>query len=178
MSDPFADLGLPVALDLEPALVENAWRERCRDSGTEPEAVNSARTRLSDPVSRLEAWLSIVDPEGATDRGISPELMDLFARIGPALSSTDDLLARHRKASTALARALLARESVASQLAVQGLMQEIQPLKTMLIERFPEFETDSSNLDFSGARQALGQLKFLKRWEEQCRDRLLALLAT
>lgn len=178
MSDPFADLGLPVALDLEPALVENAWRERCHDSGAESDAVNSARSRLSDPVSRLEAWLNLVDADGVPDRGLSPGLMDLFARIGPVLSSTDDLLARHRKATTALARALLAKESVAAQLAVQGLMQEIQPLKTTLTTRFPEYETASASGDFSGARQALGQLKFLKRWEEQCRDRLIALLAT
>lgn len=178
MSDPFADLGLPVALDLEPALVENAWRERCRDSGAESDAVNSARACLSDPVLRLESWLTLLDPDGVPDRSLSPGLMDLFARIGPVLSSTDDLLARHRKATTALARALLAKESVASQLAVQGLMQEIQPLKTALTERFPDYEHAAASGEFSGARQALGQLKFLRRWEEQCRDRLLALLAT
>src|SRR5690606_11507848 len=97
---------------------------------------------------------------------------------GPVLASTDALLARHRQATTAVARAVLAKEAVAAQFAVQGLLQEIQPLKAALTDRFPEFERDAASGEFAAALRTLGQLKFLKRWEEQCRDRLLALLAT
>ncbi len=181
MTNPFARLGLPESLLLDPASVEDAWRDLRRDGKTDEEAEasgNRARTLLSDPVSRLAAWLDLKAPDAAPDRAVAPELMDLFANIGPVLASTDTLLARHRKATTALARAVLAKEAVAAQLGVQGLLQEIQPLKAALTERFPEFERDAASGEFAGSLRALGQLKFLKRWEEQCRERLLALLST
>jgi hypothetical protein len=182
MSDPFALLGLPRSPHLDPGDVERAWRglnrEAADSDADESSALNEARARLVDPVSRLAAWLELVDPAGVPERGISPALMDLFAKIGPVLASTDSLLARHRQAGTALARALLAKEAVAAQLAVQGLLQEIQPLKNALIDRFPGFEAAIAGDGLVEARRALGQLKFLKRWEEQCRERLLALLAT
>ena len=170
MTNPFARLGLPESLLLDPASVEDAWRDLRRDGKTDEEAEasgNRARTLLSDPVSRLAAWLDLKAPDAAPDRAVAPELMDLFANIGPVLASTDTLLARHRKATTALARAVLAKEAVAAQLGVQGLP-----------ERFPEFERDAASGEFAGSLRALGQLKFLKRWEEQCRERLLALLST
>jgi hypothetical protein len=182
MTDPFALLGLPRSPHLDPGDVDRAWRDLNREAqggaSDEAAALNEARARLLDPVSRLAAWLDLVDPGGEPERGISPDLMELFARIGPILASTDSLLARHRQASTAIARALLAKEAVAAQLAVQGLLQEIQPLKNALIDRFPEFGATAATGRWVEARRALGQLKFLKRWEEQCQQRLLALLAT
>lgn len=182
MTDPFALLDLPVSLLLDPSTVEESWRQRVRETSGADEAeaseIHSARALLSDPVARLGAWLEAKDPGAVPERGIATELMDLFARIGPVLASTDALLARHRKATTALARAVLAKESVAAQLAVQGLLQEIQPLKAALTGRFAEFEAAAAGGSYGEARRALGQLKFLKRWEAQCRERLLALLAT
>jgi hypothetical protein len=104
--------------------------------------------------------------------------MDLFSKIGPVLNQTDALLARHRQATTALARALLTKEAIASQLAVQDLLQQIQSAKATSLDRFAEFEEAGQAGDFAAAAAALGPLKFLKRWEEQCRERLLALIAT
>ena len=118
------------------------------------------------------------DPGGEVERGLSPLLMDLFAKIGPVLARADSLLTRHRKATTTLARAVLAKEAVGAQLAVQALMQELQSAKGDLLVGFPGFETAARVQDFAEARRALGALKFLRRWEEQCRERLLALLAT
>ena len=178
MRNPFALLGLPESLLLDPASVETAWRDLSREGQdgdeTEASALNHARTVLADPVSRLAAWLEVMAPGLAPDRAIAPSLMDLFSKIGPVLATTDAVLARHRKATTALARAMLAKEAIAAQLAVQDLLPQIQSLKTALTDRFGEFEAG----DFKAASRALGQLKFLKRWEEQCRERLLALIAT
>ncbi|HRQ87484.1 MAG TPA: hypothetical protein PLA50_01715 [Bacteroidia bacterium] len=181
MTNPFALLGFPTALTLAPAEIDAAWREGSRSGQDEDEAIssarNEARTVLSDPVGRLAAWLGIKAPSRPQDNAIAPELMDLFAKIGPVLASTDGLLARHRRATTALARAMLAKEAVAAQLAVQGLLREIQPLKSALIDRFPEFEALAESGDFEEAGRCLVQLKFLKRWESQCQERLLTLLA-
>lgn len=199
MTNPFALLGLPESLLLEPALVEESWRRRWResespderaaseaasdaaaettaDAAAEAEA-NAARAALIDPVSRLQSWLALLDPAGEVERGLAPSLMDLFAQISPVLASTDALLARHAQVSTALARAVLAKEAVASQLAVQDRLRGIKAAQDALLTRFPEFETAAAVGDYTEARRALGSLKFLKRWEEQCRERLLALLS-
>ncbi len=185
MTDPFSTLGLPETLILEPGAVDAAWQKLAREeAGGEganesvAAARNESRALLSDPVLRLERWLDLRDPTGGAGRAIDPALMDLFAKTGPVLAGTDALLARHGKASTALARALLAKEAVEAQLAVQALLQEIQALKSGFLDRYSEYETAGAAGDFSEARRALGQLKFLRRWEEQCRARLLALLET
>lgn len=102
--------------------------------------------------------------------------MDLFSEISPIIKDTDDLLSRHRKATTALARAVLTREAIAAQLQIQQLLQQIQPLRTAILDRFNVFETEGHQGNFDEARRSLGQLRFLKRWEEQCRERLLALI--
>lgn len=182
MTNPFEQLGLPESLLVEPAAVEAAWQSLAREEGDADEAAaaarNEARALLSDPVGRLEAWLRIADPDAEPDRAVAPELMDLFAAIGPKLASTDALLVRHRQSGTALARALLAKEAVEAQLAVQGLLQRIQSVAASFTGRFAALEAAAASGEFAEARRALGQLKFLRRWEQQCRERLLALLAT
>lgn len=183
MTNPFAILGLPESLLLDPAAIENSWREQTRDASPAPgeEAAseqNRARALLSDPVTRLAAWLEVRAPEIPPDRAIAPGLMDLFTKIGPVLNQTDALLARHRQATTALARAMLTKEAIASQLAVQDLLQQIQSAKATYLDRFAGFEEAGRVGDFTPAAAALGPLKFLKKWEEQCRERLLALIAT
>jgi hypothetical protein len=182
MTNPFASLGLPESLPLDPVAIETAWRDHERDgqnlAENEASDRNRARALLSDPVTRLAAWLEVKAPDLPPDRAIAPALMDLFSKIGPVLNQTDALLARHRQATTALARALLTKEAIASQLAVQDLLQQIQSAKATSLDRFAEFEEAGQAGDFAAAAAALGPLKFLKRWEEQCRERLLALIAT
>jgi hypothetical protein len=182
MTSPFAILGLPESLVIGPASIEAAWRSLHSDEeGTTPNDrsdQNRARALLSEPVTRLAAWLEVKAPEIAPARAIAPALMDLFAKIGPVLSQTDALLARHRQATTSLARALLTKDSIAAQLAVQDLLQQIQSAKAAYLDRFADFEDAAKHGDFTAAAAAIGPLKFLKRWEEQCRERLLALIAT
>lgn len=176
----FAILGLPESLTLDPASVEEAWRGLNRegdDTGARSSDWNHARSVLADPVSRLGHWLELRNPGAPPDRAIAPELMDLFAAIGPVLAAADALFAKHRSAATALARAMLAREMIASQIAVQELMAKLHPLKTELVDRFPRFEDEAESGRYDEARRTLGQLKFIRRWEEQCRERLLAFLA-
>lgn len=181
MTDPFALLGLSPTLQLDPDVIESAWRERRRegeDSDDLSAAQNEARSRLLDPAGRLEAWLALKSPELPADRALDPTLMDLFGKIGPVLTSADQLIERHRRSTTALAKAMLTRDAIAAQLAVQGQLAAIQLKKTGITGLFGGFETAAASGDFAEAARALGQLKFLKRWESQCQERLLALLAT
>lgn len=179
MTNYYALLGLPETLTLDSACVEDSWRTLTRrDSSAahEPD-LNLARSTLLDPVSRLAHWLELRAPETGLDRAIEPALMDLFSEVSPVIKDTDDLLNRHRRASTALARAVLTREAIAAQLSIQGLLQRIQSLKTSFIERFETLEAEGHRGFYDEATKCLGQLKFLSRWEEQCRERLLSLIA-
>ncbi len=182
MTNFFALLELPESLSLDPEAVETSWREKSRTLdpvGDDRAAdLHEARATLGDPVRRLAHWLALRAPDAPPDRGIDPALMDLFSAISPVLETTDQVLARLRRASTALAKAVLTREAVAAQLEIQELLQRIRPLRTVLLERFDAIEEAGKAGDHQPAVRALGQLKFLQRWEEQCHERLLALIAT
>lgn len=186
MTNYYALLELPESLSLDPALIDESWRAKSRSlsagTGSGPVTtpdnpdLNQARATLSDPVLRLTHWLGLKAPSLRPDRSIDPALMDLFAGISPVIETTDALLSRHRKATTALARAMLTREAIDAQLKIQHLLQRIQPLKSAIVDQFAAFERDASNGVYEAASKGLGQLAFLKRWEEQCRARLLSLI--
>jgi hypothetical protein len=192
MTNFFALLELPESLSLDPEAVENSWREKSRalsdaadfgDGASEsgpaldhPD-LNQARSTLSDPALRLAHWLALRAPGAPADRSIDPSLMDLFAAISPVLGKTDEVLARHRHATTALAKAMLTREAIEAQLQVQGLLAQIQPLRHTITDQLDSIERAGASGDYQPASRALGQLRFLKRWEEQCRERLLSLIA-
>jgi hypothetical protein len=55
-------------------------------------------------------------------------------------------------------------------------MKTIREEKESRIARFPEFEKAASEDHFDAAVGTLGQLKFLRKWEQQCQERLLTLL--
>lgn len=186
MTNYFALLELPESLSVDPALIEQSWRSKSRslsaENGSNHEGtadtrdLNQARATLADPALRLGHWLAIKAPSLSPDRSIDPPLMDLFAGISPVLAATDSLLSRHRKATTALTRAMLTKEAIDAQLKIQDLLQRIQPLKAAIIGQFDAFEENAATGIYQGASKGLGQLKFLKRWEEQCRERLLSLI--
>ena len=182
----FSILGLPETLDLGQAEIDEGWDRSTRAKHSDDEKdekrseavsqIHKARAVLSDPVSRLEHWLMLKDPEHTSNHSLSPELMDLFGEIQPSIEKADEVLAKHRKSTTALAKALLTKEAIDAQLAIQGCMQKIRPLKEKSVESFPALEEDGRNGDFESAGLTLNRLKFLRKWEQQCQERLLALL--
>tara|TARA_R110000850_G_scaffold20717_13_gene61516 strand:+ start:648 stop:1214 length:567 start_codon:yes stop_codon:yes gene_type:complete len=186
MKNYFATLNLPESLSLETEAVDLAWRSATleahpdaadAEAGTEHSAdLNLARASLSDPVQRLEHWLDLRTSEASSDRSIQPELMDLFTEIHSKLEAADSVISRLQQSSTALAKALLTKEAIAAQLGVQNMMRQIQLLKGQITDQFPEYEIQGDLDDFVEAYRNLGQLKFLKKWEQQCQTRLLSLL--
>ncbi|MDF2378488.1 MAG: hypothetical protein P1U81_19785 [Verrucomicrobiales bacterium] len=183
MANLFAVLGLAESLTLEPEEVDRAWQALTRESppqsddGTEDSSeIHHARRILSDPVSRLEHWL---ERHGiALERGSSmaPDFMDLFSQIHEALAKADSVYGRHEKATTALTKALLSREAIEAQLAVQDCLSLLHQKKSRRIGQFAAFEEASQRSEYHDAATTLGQLKFLKKWEQQCRERLLKLI--
>lgn len=181
MKDYFAILGLAPSLVVPVSEIEAAWRN-LNDTAAESESGetspdwNEARAVLSDDVRRLEHWLKLKAPDEPADRSIDPSLMDLFSAIGPAIAETESVITRQNSATTALAKALLTKEAIAAQLQVQEMLQKVGTAKSVLTAGFPCFEEASRHGDFTAATRALGQLKFLKRWEEQCQEKLLGLI--
>lgn len=183
----FAVFDFPVSLSVSAEDVEAAWLDATRSSHPDHHdevaddsvaELNQARATLTDPVERLGHWLVIKRGDSEPVRSIAPSLMDLFATINSALETADSVISRFEKSTTAIAKAMLAKETVAAQLAVQSQMQTIHAQKNALVDRFPEFETASESGSFDEATRCLAQLKFLSKWEQQCQARLLALLAT
>ncbi|NRB72918.1 MAG: hypothetical protein HRU46_01030 [Verrucomicrobiales bacterium] len=185
MTNCFAILGLSESLTLDPGDIESSWQAATREEhpdsspGTEENRaaeLNQARATLSLPVERLGHWLQLKLGEFEPNRSIDPELMDLFASIHSALESADSVISRHQKSTTALTKALLAKEAVNAQLAIQEQMAGIHSLKQSIIDSFPDLEKAGESGDFEEAKRNLGQLKFLTKWEQQCQSRLLSLL--
>lgn len=190
MKDHFSALGFSPCLVLDLETVEEAWREATRehagDSGEEPKPpssddpladIHEARAVLSDPVKRLSHWLALrgISPSRATT--MDSEMMNLFGSLGEILAKTDEFLTRHAAASSALAKALLTKEAIAVQLELQEQMQQVQAQKQTALGRFPELESLASRNEFEAATSTLQQLQFLTKWEAQCQERLLSLLA-
>ncbi|MEM9282488.1 MAG: hypothetical protein AAGA96_11725 [Verrucomicrobiota bacterium] len=185
MTNHFIRLDLPASLALDQAGIESAWETATRQSHDTAErdfeeeidaSLNEARATLADPVLRLEHWLSIRSPDLPVDRSIAPALMDLFADLTPALDQADSVVNALKKTTTTLAKALLTENAVQAQLQLQEQMQRIQLSKGELIGHFEDLESAAESGDYSEAVRVLVQLKFLKKWEQQCQQRLLALL--
>jgi len=188
MADPFDALGLEPSLRLGLDDIESAWRERVRSShpDVDPEAagagdatadLNEARQRLTDPAERLAAWLSIRGAEEERVPPLDPDMTSFFGEVGECFGNIDGLLDRRNQASAALAKALLAKQAVEAQLALQGVMQSIQERRAAVEERFDVFESEAQEGRFDAALRALARLRFLRKWEAGCRERLLALMA-
>lgn len=181
MKDYFSILDLAPSLVIAPTDVEAAWRalnDLASDSQSEETASdwNEARAALSDDVLRLDHWIKLKAPDEPADRSIDPSLMDLFSKIGPAIAETEAVINRQNAATTALAKALLTKEAIAAQLQIQEMLLKINSAKSELIDEFPAFESQAARGGFASSQRALGQLKFLKRWEEQCQEKLLGLI--
>lgn len=188
MRDGFATLGLPRSLLIAEEEIEEAWRARARDAGgdagqgpADAEEAHEARRTLRDPVSRLEHWLSLVAPgrsEAARGAAVDAPLMSLFEAVHAALGAADAVIERHRAAASSLAKALLASEALRSQLALQETLRRIQEEVAARVARFAALEEacQGPNPSCDAAREVLGQLKFLRKWERQAQERLVALI--
>lgn len=192
MENRFSALGFDVTLEIDPEAVETAWRERTRaHSGAETSSPDSAppgaespdlirlheaRAVLTDPARRLAHWLELagVAPERAS--GMDSDLVDLFAHVDGAIKKTDAFLARHREADSRLARALLTKDSISVQSQIQETMQRLRAEIDRIIERFPNFDSAGREGDHEEATRSLQRLRFLGKWEQQCRERLLSLI--
>lgn len=181
MVDHFATLGMRRSAAVDEALVRQRFHQLSRAAHPDQEggdeaafaAINEAQRVLRSPAARLRHLLDLEFggvPESSGS--MSPQLMDLFSQVGPALGQAKAVIAKRRMASSALAKALLAAEEAAAQRALAAA-------NSQLMSRRSEVESGLGEIDLS-ARESLvaawHELSFLQNWQAQVQERMAGLL--
>jgi curved DNA-binding protein CbpA len=175
--DAFARLGLERRLAIPEEELREAFRAAGKrdhpDAGGTGEdftALQEAYVRLSSPAKRLRAWLEARGVTGEERGAISPELLDLFTKVGGALQAADEVAKRRASALSALAKAMLepavqdAREKLEEALAEVALAMQVQE------DSFPEIEAGGGD-PWRVARD----LAFLEKWQAELKARFAGL---
>lgn len=187
--DLFAALGFERDLTLAPDAIESAWRERTRERSSPAEAtaenatnspahldvLHRARDVLRDPVSRLGHWLELAGSSVEHAGSMDADLVALFGEVGAVLGKADDLIERHGQADSAVARALLTRDLITVQQDLQGVMGRLREAIDSIVDRFPDWQVENTAAGREEAHAGLQRLRFLAKWEGECRNRMLAL---
>ena len=143
--------------------------------------LNQAQAVLRDPKLRLRHLLELEHPEVKLSgpSGVPAGLADLFVAVHGLLREADAVLAKKAAATSALAKALLAREEFAAREQVEATLEQLDTLQA-------DAETELQTFDalWLGARppEAAAKLQdfyqrfaYLSRWLEQLRERLFQL---
>ena len=187
MANLFEVLSLHCSLLISNDEIDAAWRRLSQefhpDVGNDQDMelsaqINSARSYLLTAAGRLDAWLEANDATSTSrNAAISSEMMDLFSAIGKILEKADQTIKSLKQSQTALAKSLLTGTALEVQLKLQTSLAKIANVTSTITDRFPEFEKFGLEGDFKEATTALGDLKFLQKWEKECQQRLLELIS-
>lgn len=178
VDDAFAEVGLPRAPVVDEAALARRFdalsRERHPDAGGDATAfarLTEARAVLASPARRWRHLLELEFPGTRLDGPLSPELMDLFTQLGPALQEAKAVLARREQAATALARALISNDQWKAR---EALEEQAATLAARLatLEESSGATTPPAEVLASLAREA----GFVEKWRAQTRAMLAALM--
>ncbi len=171
--DAYQSLGLPWRLALDPQEIDAAWRAAGknppRDAGAGDRewfaAMQQARNLLACPESRLAHWMDLhghpAEPRGVVD----PPVMDLFPAVAAAASAAEGLARKRAATTTALALALLERESIAARSEIQRTLGQVEAMILDQCRDFPSWDEDpASATTASASARTLRNLRFLTKW--------------
>ena len=187
--DFFALLGEPRRPWLDPEAVKEAFHRLSRTAhpdqqGTESAdfaRLNQAQRTLRDPKLRLRHLLETEYPEVKLTgpSSVPTGLADLFVSVHGLLAGTDAVLTKKAAASSALAKALLAREELAARGEVERVLDQLDALQTNAVEVLQAFDSlwiAARPPDAAATLLGLYQrFAYLSRWTEQLRERLFQL---
>ncbi len=182
MPDAFALFNLPRRPWLDAANLRDEFHRRSAvlhpDAGGSAEAfaqLNAAHQTLREPASRLRHLLELAAPELlAQSPPVPPVLADRFMRVGAARQSSVSFLAKHRAASSPLARALLASEHTAQTHALDTALADLDATRTDALARLRDLDADWHDRIPDLARLH-AELSYLERWTAQLRESRLEL---
>lgn len=187
--DAFAIFSIPRKAALDSAQLQATYAALSRaahpDHGGSEEsaaAVNAAYEMLRFPEKRLKHLIEIAAPEGAKAWRTVPldeSMMSVFMELGSALDASAKLMERRSKATSALAKALLANEELV-------LRERLETIGFGLEERKVSMEAGFAQLDerldsgdetvWKDVAATQARLAYLAKWQTQIRERLLAMM--
>ena len=175
--DPFERLGLEKRLAISEEELREAFRAAGKrehpDAGGSGEgfsALQEAFVQLSSPSRRLRAWLDCQGITGEERGSISPELLDLFAKVGTAVHRADKVTKQRENALSALAKALLETEVQATRELLEQTLDEVASALQAQESLFPAIEAGSGD-PWLTARD----LAFLGKWQAELKSRFAGL---
>ena len=143
--------------------------------------LNQAQVTLRETKLRLRHLLEIEYPEIKLSgpSGVPTGLADLFVTVHGLLRETDAVLTKKAAATSALARALLAREEFAAREKVEATLEQLDALHAAASAELQAFDTRWLLARPPDAAAALHdfyqRFAYLTRWLEQLRERLFQL---
>ena len=182
MLDAFALFNLPRRPWLDAADLRDEFHRRSAvlhpDGGGDADAfaqLNAAHKTLSDPATRLRHMLELEAPEVlAQSQQIPSALADRFMRVGSVRQSAAGFLAKHRAASSPLARALLAGEHAAQTHALETALTELDAAHADALARLSGIDADWRERIPDIARLH-AELSYFGKWTAQLRESRLEL---
>ena len=182
MHDAFALFNLPRHPWLDAAELRDEFHRRSAtlhpDAGGDAEGfatLNAAHQTLSDPASRLRHLLELEAPEIlAQSQHIPPALSDRFMRVGSARQSAESFLAKHRAASSPLARALLVGEHAAQAHAIDSALADLEAAQADALASLHEIGGQWRER-FPYIARLHAELSYFGKWTAQLRDSRLEL---
>lgn len=175
--DPFERLGLEKRLAISEQELREAFRAAGKrehpdagGSGEDFSALQEAFSQLSSPSRRLRAWLECRGMTGEERGSISPELLDLFAKVGVAIQKADVVTKRRENALSSLAKALLEPEVQAARELLELTLDEVAAALQAQEALFPAIESGNGD-PWLTARD----LAFLGKWQAELKSRFAGL---
>jgi len=174
--DSFAELGLERRLSVPELELRACYDARCRevhpDSGGKADdfqRLQDAYGELSALGPRLRHWLALggvpLGPGGA----LSPEVDELFGRLGLLLQRAEEVSKRQSAARSALARSIGERQALALLSELEAAREETTATIERLGTRFAEFDERGVASCGEEASVVARSLLFLEKWEKQLR---------
>ena len=182
MLDAFAFFNRPRRPSLDAGELRDEFHRRSGalhpDAGGDAKAfaeMNAAHKTLSDPAARLRHLLELEAPEVlAQSPQIPPALADRFMRVGGVRQGAAGFLAKHRAASSPLARALLAGEHAAETHALEIALTDLDSAHADALARLSGIDADWRERIPDIAR-LYAELSYLGKWRAQLRESRLEL---
>ncbi len=144
------------------------------------EKINRAQSVLSDPVSRLRHLYELEFGEFLPSSGsFTEQAMGLFTAVGAAIADADAYLKRKSAATTAISRALIARDQEDIQRAVMRSCGEVRARREELLLSLADIDMNLVVDRNQGRELAEGlcrELSFLSKWERQLNESMAGFL--
>lgn len=188
--DYFALLGEPRRPWLDPERVKDTFHRLSRtehpdQAAAEADAdfarLNQAQAALRDPKARLRHLLELEYPQIRLSgpSNVPSGLADRFVAVHGLLRDTNALLTKKAGTSSALAKALLAREELAAREKVETALDKLAALFDAAegeLQGFDALWTAARPSDAADTLLMLYQrFSYLSRWTEQLREQLFQL---